>query len=119
MLEALVALSVAAVGLSAIGALAHSTHAAGLMVERRVALAATARKIEAAMPSRAELKPGALSGTLDSHAWTLTDSPWDVITPASGSTTVWRPQRVRLQVRGPYGDAVEIETVRLIRQPQR
>lgn len=113
LIEALAALAVAAVSLAAIGALAHTSFRAGLGVERRLALIASARKIVVGMPSRAELANGELSGVVDNHAWRIDASPFPNSLVGSTSGNVWEPQRIALQVRAPSGDVIEIDSIRL------
>ena len=110
LLEALAALTVVAMTLGALSALTHSTVVSAVFTERRVALIQTARKVFAALPPRAALSPGDISGDLDGSRWRIKTRPY-IDSPAAGGA--WEPELVDIEVRGPTGALVEFSTVRI------
>jgi general secretion pathway protein I len=118
LIEVLIALALVAVSVVAIGSLM-ATNARGVRsLEQHVALMQTARTVmTAAIPQRAELRPGALSGQTDDYRWTID------VTPLGGGWTVpdadvpWVPELVRVRVRSPSGAVSDIRTVRLMQRP--
>ena len=113
LVEALAALTVMAIAMTAIGALANSSMHASLYVERHLAEIETARKIIAGMPSRQDLAAGSLTGILDNHQWRLDSAPFANALVRPGAPIVWEPQRLTLRVLSPSGAVVEIDTIRL------
>ena len=112
LLEALAALAIAAAGLAALAELTHQSFRAGVSAERRVALVSTTRKILAGLPERSSLPDADLSGFEDNHAWRISAAPYPM-TLAGPNVSPWRAQLIALQVRGPGGEALEVETIRL------
>jgi general secretion pathway protein I len=118
LIEVLIALALVAVSVVAIGSLM-ATNARGVRsLEQHVALMQTARTVmTAAIPQRAELRPGALSGQTDDYRWSID------VTPLGGGWTVpdadipWVPELVRVRVRSPSGAVSDIRTVRLMQRP--
>jgi general secretion pathway protein I len=117
-IEVLIALAVVAVSIVAIGSVM-STNVRGVRsLEQHVTLMQTARTVmTAGIPSRLELGPGALSGQIDDHKWTIDVGPlgegWDV----PGADFAWIPALVRIRVRSPSGAESDLRTVRLMRRP--
>ncbi|MBV8662644.1 MAG: prepilin-type N-terminal cleavage/methylation domain-containing protein [Hyphomicrobiales bacterium] len=111
LIEGLVALAVVAAALGALAELNGQSRRATLAVEHRSALAAAAGMIEIGLPGRDQLRDGERSGVVDGHRWRLQTTAL----PASPGTP-WRPHRLSLQVQGPGGETLQIETIRL--QPQ-
>ena len=109
LLEALAALTVVLITLVAISTLTHSTVGSEIFTERRVALIQTARKVFAAMPPRATLSPGVVSGELDGSAWKIQTHPYLESSAAGG----WEPELVTIGVRGPTGALIQLSTVRI------
>jgi general secretion pathway protein I len=116
LVEALAALTVMAIAMTAIGALANSSMRSSLYVERHLAEIETARKIIAGMPSRKDLTVGSLTGILDNHQWRIDSTPFPNALVQPGAPIVWEPQRLALRVLSPSGAIVEIDTVRLKRR---
>ena len=116
LIEALAALTVMATSMAAIGALANSSLRSGLYVERHVAHVETARKIVTGLPSRGDLAPGTLTGTLDSHQWRIVSEPFANTLSPPGPPPAWEPQLLALRVLAPGGAVIEIDTVRLRRR---
>jgi general secretion pathway protein I len=112
-IEVLIALALVVVSLVAIGSLM-ATNARGVRsLEQHVALLQTARTVmTAAIPLRAELRPGAVSGQTDDYRWTIdvsalgggwtmpdADVPWF---PNSSGSASDRPL-VRYLIFAPFG----------------
>ncbi len=113
LIEALVALAVLAAGLGAIGGLGFSSLSATRRAEARIWLTAEARKAFAALPDRAALGDGALSGALDGASWRLQSAPFAFEAPGAPGVPAWRPQALRLTVTAPTGERLVVDTVRL------
>ncbi|MGD0719802.1 MAG: type II secretion system protein [Roseiarcus sp.] len=113
LIEALVALSVLAAGLAAIGQLGFGTVAAARRAETRLLLTATARKAFTALPGGQALGGGALTGEIDGAAWRLQSAPFLFAAPGAPGDRAWTPQAARLVVTGPSGARIVIDTVRL------
>lgn len=114
LIEALAALTVAALGVGALASLTHSTMRATVFAERRIELIETARKVYAALPTRGALIEGDTHGEFNGKGWRLSVAPYfgaSVPTEAAG----WRPERVAIEVRGADGERIELETVKLER----
>ena len=115
LIEALVALAVAASGLAAIGLLANSSLRSDLHAQQHLAQISATREIIADLPRRDALSFGYLSGVLDGQRWRIHATP--VPTTTVAGATAWIPQGVVLLVRSPGGSTIEIDTIRLRRQP--
>ena len=117
-IEVLIALALVAVSLVAIGSLM-ATNARGVRsLEQHVALLQTARTVmTAAIPSRAELRPGAVSGQTDDYRWTIDVSPLGGGWTVPDADVPWVPELVRVRVRSPTGAVSDIRTVRLMPRP--
>ena len=75
LIEALVALAVAAICLSATGILMAKNNRTVRQIEQRVALVSTLRKVEVALPDRPALAEASLSGEMAGSAWAVTAAP--------------------------------------------
>jgi general secretion pathway protein I len=113
LVEALAALTVMAIAMTAIGALANSSMHASLYVGRHLAEIETAHKIMAGMPSRKDLASESLTGILDNHQWRIDSAPFVNALVQPGAPVVWEPRRLALRVWSPSGAVVEIDTIRL------
>ena len=119
LVEALAALAVMAVSMSAIAALSNSSLRSGLYVERHLAEIETARKVITAMPARKDLPMGTLTGALDSHQWRIDAALFpNALAPANAGLQ-WEPQQIALHVLSPTGASIEIDTIRLRRRAGR
>lgn len=117
LIEVLIALAILAVSLTAIGSLVATNIRTTRTLDERLALVATTRAILASLPSREQLVPGNLSGELEGHRWRV-----DVRAAARGLVdssrpALWVPQAVALTVVSPGGRTMQIDTVRLRREP--
>jgi general secretion pathway protein I len=112
LIEALAALTVAAIMLGALGTLTHSTVRSAMFSEHRVALIETARKVLTALPPRAALSGDPISGELDGSHWRMVVRPY-LDTPAVRGGGAWEPELIELDVRGSDGSHLDFDTVRL------
>jgi general secretion pathway protein I len=98
LIEVLVALSVVAISLAAIGSLIAVTTRGARALGLHLTLVETARAIESA-----------------SHRWRVDVGPFyaDFVDPAQ---TMWLPQTVVVRVQSPTGKVLQINTVRLRRK---
>jgi general secretion pathway protein I len=117
-IEVLIALALVAVSLVAIGSLM-ATNARGVRsLEQHVALLQTARTVmTAAIPSRSELRPGAVSGQTDDYRWTIDVSALGGGWTVPDADVPWVPELVRVRVISPTGAVSDIRTVRLMQRP--
>jgi len=116
LIEVLVALSVVAVALAAIGSLIAVTVRGARSIPSRVALIETARAVMTGLPDRDALSTGSFSGELAGHRWRVDVLPFfaDFVDPRK---TDWIPQTVVVRVQSPSGPILQINTVRLRRVP--
>ena len=116
LIEVLVALSVVAVTLSAIGSLIAVTIRGARSVSGHLALVETARSIMTGLPDREQLGQGNFSGEAAGHRWRVDVLPFyaDFVDPQK---TEWIPQTVVVRVQSPSGPILQINTVRLRRVP--
>ncbi len=117
LVEALAALAIVMVGLSAIGALANAGLRSTLNAEQHLAQISAARKIMAGLPGRNALPFGRLTGVLDNHPWRVDSTP--IAATDAGRSAEWTPQGIALLVRSPSGSTMEIDTMRLRRMKTR
>lgn len=113
LIEVLVALSVVAVSLVAIGSLIASTIRGARAIDRRLALTETARAVMTGLPNRSELSPGSLTGELADHRWRVDVQPFPINDPEALAQARWIPQNVVIRVESPQGGILQINTVRL------
>lgn len=113
LIEALVAVAVVAVSLTAIGALIGANIRATHSLDSRLALIETARGILSGLPDRGQLEPGDISGAVADHRWRIDVMPFvaDFVDPSTPSP--WQPQAIVLRVQAPSGEILRIDTVRL------
>ncbi|WP_158818611.1 prepilin-type N-terminal cleavage/methylation domain-containing protein [Methylocapsa sp. S129] len=117
LIETLVALTILAISLGAIGELAGGSLRSGAALGRHVAEVETARKIVAGLPGRNELASGALTGALENYQWRVDAKPYvPAFAAASGP---WAAQAIALRVLSPEGSIVEVDTIRLRKRPQK
>jgi general secretion pathway protein I len=117
-IEALIALAIVAVSIMAIGSVM-STNARGVRsLEKHVALMQTARLVMAtAIPQRAELAPGVLSGQIRDYRWQVDVGPIGGGWVVPDADVAWVPELIKVRVRAPGGGAIDLETVRLMHRP--
>ncbi|OIQ65001.1 hypothetical protein GALL_534430 [mine drainage metagenome] len=117
-IEVLIALTVVAVSIVAIGSVM-STNVRGVrLLEQHVTLMQTARSVMTAeIPPRAELGLGVLSGQANDYRWKIDVGPLCEDWAVPGADVAWIPALVRIQVRSPSGAVSDLKTVRLMRGP--
>ena len=115
LIEVLVALSVVAVTLAAIGSLIATTVRGVRALDRRLSLVETTRAVLTGLPNRAELRPGSLSGEFAGHRWRVDVMPYPISEP-DGPASPWAPQNVVVRVQSPSGSILQINTIRLRRR---
>jgi len=118
-IEALIALAIVAVSIAAIGSVM-STNVRGVQsLEKHVALMQTAQMVMAtAIPQRAKLAPGVLSGQLRDYRWQVDVGPLSGGWVVPDADVAWVPELVKVRVRAPGGGAIDLETVRLMARPR-
>ena len=115
LIEALAALAVVAVSLTAIGMLVGANIRATRSLDQRLTLLETTRAILSGLPNRNELELGRLSGEMADHRWRVDVIPFvaDFVDPAVPSP--WIPEALVLRVQAPTGEILRVDTVRLHR----
>jgi general secretion pathway protein I len=115
LIEALVALAVVAVSLTAIGSLLATNIRGTRALGDRLTLVETTRAILTDLPDRVLLVSGSLRGEFADHRWQVDVLPFvaDFVDPRRPGP--WMPQAVVVNVRSPTGRVLRIDTVRLHR----
>ena len=126
LIEVLVAISVLAVVLGAIGAVVGNTVRTIRSVDRRLPLLETAQSLIASLPARDALQPGTQSGTSGDFRWRIDavllnrnvpdNAAAALSTAATGAPpkVSWAPLAITVRVQGAEGPPVRLDTVRLI-----
>ncbi len=116
LIEALVALAVAAVSLAAIGLLVAGNIRGSGRIEQHLGLVETLRAVETGLPDRASLSTGTLSGEMHGEAWSVDIAPFsgDFVNPRADQ--FWAPQTIAAKVQSPSGAVLQLETIRLARR---
>ena len=114
LIEVLVALSVVAVSLAAIGSLIAVTTRGVRSIGGHLVLVESTRTIMTGMPGREQLKFGNFSGEAAEHRWRVDVLPFqaDFVTT---EPSPWIPQTVVVRVQSPNGPILQVNTVRLRR----
>ena len=115
MIEALVALVVVAISLTAIGSVVTANVRSSVAVDQRLSLLGVARAILTGLPDRGELTLGDSTGELADDRWRMDVLPFsaDFIDPSR--PTPWVPRAVVIRVQSPNGELLRVDTVRLQR----
>jgi general secretion pathway protein I len=119
LVEALVALSVIATVLASIGALAATNVRATRSIQTHMTRLETARAIMTAIPDRAQLMHGHMSGETDGHPWRVEVEPFVTNNMGPQTSNPWLPLAVVVTIQSPTGAAMQISTVRLQRKDGR
>jgi general secretion pathway protein I len=118
LIEALVALAVVAVSVSAIGSVVATNIRGTSALGQRLALVETTRAILADLPDREHVVFGNLLGEYAGHRWRVDVEPFAADFVDLSHPGPWMPQAVVVNVRSPGGRVLRIDTIRLHR-PQR
>ena len=115
LIEVLVALSVVAITLAAIGSLVATTIRGARSVGGHLALVESTRGIMTGLPNRDDLNLGNFSGEAGGHRWRVDVLPFyaDFVDP---DKSIWLPQTVVVRVQSPSGPVLQLNTVRLRRK---
>jgi len=116
LIEALIALAVVAVTLTAIGSLMAATVRSTASIDQQVSLVETARAIETGLPDRGDLAVGSFSGDRDGFRWRVDVLPFVANFVDARLPTPWIPQTVVITVRSPTGRTLRLDTIRLQRR---
>ena len=117
LIEVLVAISVLAVVLGAIGAVVGNTVRSIRSVDRRLPLLETAQSLMASLPARDALQPGTQSGTSGDFHWRIDAVLLNRNVPDDAKAAKWMPLAITVRVQGSEGPPVRLDTVRLIPRP--
>jgi general secretion pathway protein I len=117
LVEALVALAVVAVSLTAIGSLVATTARGTRSIDEHLALAATASAIETGLPDGNDLKVGSLTGVRNGYRWRVDVLPFRAGFVNLEQAAPWVPLAVVITVQSPDGPLLRVNTVRLRRRP--
>lgn len=115
LIEALVALAVVGVSLSAIGAVFGANLQTTRQLEDRLKLDGTGELILTALPDRGAMRPGPSSGVLAGIPWRMEVKP--LIAGDKGQPPAWLPVAVIVTLTAPSGQTLRLDTVRLTRPP--
>jgi len=116
LIEALVALAVAAVSLAAIGLLMAGNIRGSGRIEQHLGLVETLRAVETDLPDRTSLSTGNLSGEMHGQAWSVDIAPFPRLDSLPRAAQFWTPQTIVIKVLSPSGAALQLETIRLGRR---
>lgn len=117
LIEVIVALAVLAAVAGAIASLSSSSRRTAGVTAEREALVFVARSVlDEQFGSRDPAATGARAGSAGAFVWRIDARP---IAPEAVriGRALWRPMRVEVDVEGPTGARLRIETVRLERAP--
>lgn len=115
LIEALVALAIVAVSVTAIGSVVATNIRGTRALGERLALVETTRAILADMPDREHIVSGNLLGEYAAHRWRVDVAPFVAGFVDPNRPSPWMPQAVVVNVRSPSGRVLRIDTVRLHR----
>jgi general secretion pathway protein I len=116
LIEALIALAIVAVTLTAIGSLMATTVRGTRSIDQHLILVETARAIEAGLPDRADLAFGSLTGAIGGYRWQVDVLPFRASFVDPQRPTSWEPQAVVVTVQSPAGLVLHLNSVRLQRR---
>jgi general secretion pathway protein I len=115
LVEALVALAVMMILLSAIGGLSASSLRTGRYVERHVAEMENAQRILAGMPGRDQLADRTQFGETAGYRWRLEAQPFRATFLTPRAQTLWAPETIVLTIQGQSGAPLSFDMIRLVR----
>lgn len=115
LIEALVALVVIAISLTAIELLVAANVRGSVAVDQRLSLLETARSVLAGLPDRGQLTLGDSTGELAGNRWRLDVLPFTANFVDPSRPTPWVPRALVVRVQSPDGEMLRVDTVRLQR----
>ncbi len=115
LLEALVALTVMMIVLSAIGGLSAASFRTGRHVELHVAEMESIQQIIAGLPGRDQMAEGTQTGEWAGYRWRLDAQPFAASFLIARTQSPWTPERIVVTVRGPGGAPMSFDMIRLVR----
>ncbi len=115
LIEALVALVVIAISLTAIESLVAANVRGSVAVDQRLSLLETARSVLAGLPDRGQLTLGDSTGELAGNRWRLDVLPFTANFVDPSRPTPWVPRALVVRVQSPDGEILRVDTVRLQR----
>jgi general secretion pathway protein I len=116
LIEALVALAVAAISVTAIGSLIAANVRGSGRIEQHLGLVETLRAVETALPNRTGLSTGTLSGEMHGQTWSVNIAPFPGEFVNARAAQIWTPQTIVVKVQSPSGAVLQLETIRLARR---
>jgi len=116
LLETLTALAILALALSSLFGTFSNNLRAVRTSEHYSATLALAQALLVKEAARAELRPQAASGRLGGARWSLRISPADALAPPFAKADPWRLYRVAVDVTGPAGRRVHLQTLKLAKR---
>ncbi len=116
LIEALIALAVAAISVTTIGSLIAANVRGSGRIEQHLGLVETLRAVETALPDRTSLSTGTLSGEMRGQTWSVDIAPFPggLVNPRAAQ--IWTPQTIVVKVQSPSGAVLQLETIRLARR---
>jgi general secretion pathway protein I len=116
LIEALVALAVAAICLTAIAALMAGNIRGSGRITDHLQLSGTLRAVEAALPDRVALATGNLTGEMHGQTWSVDVVPLPNDSDNPRAAASWMAQDIVIKVQSASGGQLQLETVRLTRR---
>jgi general secretion pathway protein I len=117
LIEVLIAITVLAVVLGAVGAVVGNTVRTIRSVDRRLPLLETAQSLIASLPTRDALQPGTQTGTSGEFRWRIDAVLLNRNVPDDAKEAKWMPLAITVRVQGGEGPPLRLDTVRLIPRP--
>lgn len=119
LIEVLVALAVLAIVLPSIGMVIATSMRGSRSVEDRLALASTVETLLAELPDRTQLRPGSTSGQTNGLSWRIDVAPLPVLIGNAVAVSPWSPFAVTIRAEARGGQALRVDTVRLLQRTDR
>jgi general secretion pathway protein I len=116
LIEALVAVAVTAVSLTAIAALMGGNIRGAGKIAHHLWLSATLRAVDAALPNRSGLGIGNLTGEMHGQAWSVEITPFPADSVNLRAAALWTPQEIVITVQSATGGQIRLETIRLTKR---
>jgi general secretion pathway protein I len=115
LIEALVALAVAAACLAAIGSLMAANIRGSGKIAEHLGLVTTLRAVETGLPDRTDLVVGTLSDEIQGHTYFVEITPSIVPDRFDNprAAQFWTPRAVGIKVTSPSGGELQLTTIRL------